>query len=102
MKIYVVSMLGGVLVGAVYALIGVRSPAPPVIALLGLLGMLLGEQGFTLAARLVKGQPLTSAWLAAECVPKITGAPPPASPGPRAVGAAVESAPNPATNADAK
>jgi xanthosine utilization system XapX-like protein len=28
---------------------GVRSPAPPIIALVGLLGMVLGEQAVTLA-----------------------------------------------------
>jgi XapX domain-containing protein len=76
MKIYVVSLLAGVLAGVVYGLIGVRSPAPPVAALVGLLGMLLGEQGVALGKRLVRGQPLTAAWFAEECVPKITGAPP--------------------------
>ncbi len=45
MKAYVLSLCVGVLVGAIYGVLGVRSPAPPVIALLGLLGMLLGEQG---------------------------------------------------------
>jgi len=34
----------GLLVGVIYGLLNVRSPAPPVIALLGLLGMLIGEQ----------------------------------------------------------
>ncbi len=34
----------GVLIGLVYALLKVRSPAPPAIALVGLLGMLAGEQ----------------------------------------------------------
>ena len=43
MKPYLVSLAVGVLVGAIYALFQVRSPAPPVIALVGLLGMLLGE-----------------------------------------------------------
>jgi len=33
-----------VLVGVIYALLHVRSPAPPIIALVGLLGMVLGEQ----------------------------------------------------------
>jgi XapX domain-containing protein len=84
MKIYVASLLAGLLVGAVYALINVRSPAPPTIALVGLFGMLLGEQGFSLGKRLVQGQALTSALLAEECVPKVTGipagAPPSASP----------------------
>ncbi len=92
MKIYIVSLLAGVLVGAVYAGIGVRSPAPPVVALVGLLGMLLGEQGIALGKRLARGQPLTSAWFAAECVPKITGAPP-AEDRPQPVTAASAAAP---------
>ncbi len=45
MKPYLVSLALGVLVGGLYALMRVRSPAPPVIALAGLLGMLAGEQG---------------------------------------------------------
>lgn len=44
MKTYCVSLAVGVLVGVIYALLHVRSPAPPVIALVGLLGILLGEQ----------------------------------------------------------
>jgi len=44
MKLYLMSLGAGVLVGIIYALIDVRSPAPPVIALIGLFGMLLGEQ----------------------------------------------------------
>jgi XapX domain-containing protein len=80
MKIYIVSLLAGVLAGAVYALIGVRSPAPPVVALAGLLGMLLGEQGLTVAKRAIQGHSITGEWFAAECVPKITGTPPAADP----------------------
>jgi XapX domain-containing protein len=41
---YVVSLLVGLVVGAAYGLLQVRSPAPPVIALAGLLGMVFGEQ----------------------------------------------------------
>ncbi len=40
----VVSLLMGLVVGAAYGLVQVRSPAPPLIALVGLLGMVLGEQ----------------------------------------------------------
>jgi XapX domain-containing protein len=61
------------LVGLVYGLLHVRSPAPPVIALLGLLGMLVGEQIVPLASRVLKGEGVTAAWFAKECVPKITG-----------------------------
>jgi XapX domain-containing protein len=42
---YLASLLMGLAVGVVYALVQVRSPAPPLIALVGLLGMVLGEQG---------------------------------------------------------
>lgn len=42
-KAYAISLGIGLLVGAIYAFLNTRSPAPPVIALLGLLGMLIGE-----------------------------------------------------------
>jgi XapX domain-containing protein len=44
MKPYLVSLVVGVLVGAIYGLVNVKSPAPPTIALIGLLGMLAGER----------------------------------------------------------
>jgi XapX domain-containing protein len=44
MKIYLVSVSVGLVVGVLYGLLNVRSPAPPVVALVGLLGILLGEQ----------------------------------------------------------
>jgi len=80
---YLISIGAGILVGVIYALINVRSPAPPAIALLGLLGMLMGEQMVPIAKRLIAGEPISTAWFARECVPKITGLPaglPPASP----------------------
>lgn len=40
---YLLSAVAGVAVGVLYGLISVRSPAPPIIALIGLLGMLAGE-----------------------------------------------------------
>lgn len=40
---YVISAVAGLGIGIIYGLISVRSPAPPIIALLGLLGMLAGE-----------------------------------------------------------
>ena len=40
---YLLSAAAGVGIGVIYGLIAVRSPAPPIIALLGLLGMLAGE-----------------------------------------------------------
>ncbi|HEX2525414.1 MAG TPA: DUF1427 family protein, partial [Geminicoccus sp.] len=44
MKPYLIALAVGLLVGVIYALLNVRSPAPPVIALVGLLGILVGEQ----------------------------------------------------------
>jgi XapX domain-containing protein len=43
MKMYAISLAMGVLVGLIYGATGVRSPAPPLVALVGLLGMLGGE-----------------------------------------------------------
>ena len=40
-----VSLLVGIGVGVAYALLGVKSPAPPIVALVGLLGIVIGEQG---------------------------------------------------------
>jgi XapX domain-containing protein len=42
---YIISLIVGLGIGVIYGLVSVRSPAPPIIALLGLLGMLAGEAG---------------------------------------------------------
>lgn len=70
---YLMSIGAGVLVGIIYALINVRSPAPPAIALLGLLGMLIGEQMVPIAKRVIAGEPLSISWFKSECAPHITG-----------------------------
>jgi XapX domain-containing protein len=44
MKGLFVSFVVGLGVGVIYGLLRVKSPAPPIIALLGLLGMVVGEQ----------------------------------------------------------
>jgi XapX domain-containing protein len=44
MKAMLISFVVGLMVGAIYALLRVRSPAPPLVALAGLLGMVCGEQ----------------------------------------------------------
>ena len=53
MKAALISFGAGVAVGILYGVIRVKSPAPPLIALLGLLGIVLGEQfgGWILARR---------------------------------------------------
>jgi len=44
MKGLLMSFLVGLGVGVIYGLLRVKSPAPPIIALIGLLGIVLGEQ----------------------------------------------------------
>ena len=44
MKAMLISFLAGLLVGVIYGLMKVKSPAPPLVALAGLLGMVWGEQ----------------------------------------------------------
>lgn len=39
-----ISLGAGVFIGLLYALLKVRSPAPPAVALVGLLGMVIGGQ----------------------------------------------------------
>ncbi|MGV3511564.1 MAG: DUF1427 family protein [Novosphingobium sp.] len=75
MKTYLAALGIGLLVGALYSLLGARSPAPPAIALLGLLGMLLGEQAVPLAKRVIHGQEVASFWKAS-CAERVTGLPP--------------------------
>jgi len=70
--VYLISLGAGILAGVLYGLINVRSPAPPAIALVGLLGMLVGEQVVPVAKRVIEGVPLTRAWFASECQSKIT------------------------------
>ncbi len=48
---YLVSLGMGLAVGVAYGVVQVRSPAPTLIALVGLLGMVLGEQAIDLATR---------------------------------------------------
>jgi XapX domain-containing protein len=44
MRLYLLSLGAGLLVGIIYSLLNVRSPAPPVVALVELLGIPIGEQ----------------------------------------------------------
>lgn len=74
MKLYLLSLGVGLLVGILYASLDVRSPAPPVVALLGLLGILLGEQIVPIAKRLIAGESVTISWLKSDCAPHLFGA----------------------------
>jgi XapX domain-containing protein len=67
MKLYLLSLGAGLLVGVIYSLLHVRSPAPPLVALIGLLGILIGEQIVPFGAKLVAGAPIHAAWRKADC-----------------------------------
>ncbi len=70
---YLLSLGVGLLVGILYGALGVRSPAPPVIALLGLLGILAGEQVVPIAKRLFSGERVTLGELGRDCAGHIFG-----------------------------
>ena len=73
MKVYLVSFGAGLLVGVVYSLLNVRSPAPPVVALVGLLGILVGEQIIPVAKNMLDGAHLAAAWRQSHGTPHIFG-----------------------------
>jgi XapX domain-containing protein len=73
MRVYLLSLGAGLLVGIIYSLLNVRSPAPPVVALIGLLGILVGEQVIPVAKRVVEGSHLAAAWRQAQCTKHIFG-----------------------------
>jgi XapX domain-containing protein len=73
MKMYLLSLGAGILVGVIYSLLHVRSPAPPLIALLGLLGILAGEQVIPVAKQLMAGHGLATAWRQAKCASHMFG-----------------------------
>ena len=82
MKPYLLSLGVGLLVGVIYSLLGVRSPAPPAIALLGLMGMLLGEQAVPIAKRLMTKVPVVAYLKTPECAGQVLGPQAIASDGP--------------------
>lgn len=74
MKPYLLALGAGLVVGIIYSLLNVRSPAPPVIALVGLLGILAGEQIVPITKRLFGGEGLSLGWLKSECGEHVFGA----------------------------
>ena len=67
MKSYLVALATGLLVGGLYGLLRVRSPAPPVIALVGLMGILLGEQVVSMVRQSIATRRVDVARVAADC-----------------------------------
>jgi XapX domain-containing protein len=63
MKLYLVSLAMGVLVGAIYGVANFRSPAPPIIALVGLFGILAGEQIPPVIKHFLSQAPASISWV---------------------------------------
>jgi XapX domain-containing protein len=72
-KLYLISLGVGVLVGVIYSLLNVRSPAPPVVALVGLAGMLVGEQIIPVGKQMLAGSAFHVAWRQSHCTAHIFG-----------------------------
>ena len=70
---YLLSLGAGLLVGIVYSLLSVRSPAPPVVALVGLFGILVGEQIIPVTRHMLEGLNPAAAWRQSQCTPHIFG-----------------------------
>jgi XapX domain-containing protein len=73
MKAYLFSLGAGLIVGVVYSLMNVRSPAPPLIALVGLLGILVGEQIIPVGKKMIGGSAFTTACSETRAVNSIFG-----------------------------
>ena len=63
MKLSLVSLAVGLVVGALYGVLNVRSPSPPVVALVGLLGTLMGEQIPPLVRHIFARRPASVTWI---------------------------------------
>jgi XapX domain-containing protein len=73
MRVYLLSLGAGLVVGIVYGVLNVRSPAPPVVALVGLFGILVGEQIIPVAKHMLDGSHLAAAWRKSHSTPHIFG-----------------------------
>ena len=73
MRMYLVSLGAGLLVGVIYCLINVRSPAPPLVALVGLLGILVGEQIIPVGRQVLTGNAFSTAWRRSDCTQHLFG-----------------------------
>ena len=74
MKLYLMALAAGLLVGMIYSLLNIRSPAPQDVALIGLLGILAGEQIVPIAKRVTAGEKASLGWLGSECGEHVFGA----------------------------
>jgi XapX domain-containing protein len=70
MKPYIFSPLAGVPVGVIFSLIRVRSPAPPLVRLLGIL---VGERAIPVGKQVLSGSGFHVTWKQSKCDQHIFG-----------------------------
>ncbi|MDL2402555.1 XapX domain-containing protein [Rhizobium mayense] len=73
MKLYLLSLGAGLLVGIIYNLLQVRSPAPPLVALVGLLGILVGEQVIPVGKQVLAGTAFAAACEKTQAIAHVFG-----------------------------
>jgi len=73
MKSYLISLGAGLLIGMIYTILNVRSPAPPLIALVGLLGIVCGEQIIPLGRQMLEGKSFVVSWYQSVCHEHVFG-----------------------------
>jgi XapX domain-containing protein len=74
MKMYIIAIAVGLLVGIIYGVLNVRSPAPPIVALVGLLGILVGEQIPPLVKKMISEQSVSLSVIKETCANHMFGA----------------------------
>lgn len=74
MTMYLLSPGAGVLVGVIHGLLNGWSPPPPMVALVGRLGIIAGEQFVPVGNQILSGQTFAAAWKRAKCALRIFGA----------------------------
>ena len=74
MKMYIIAIAVGLLVGIIYGVLNVRSPAPPIVALVGLLGILVGEQIPPLVKKMISEQTVSLSVIKETCANHMFGA----------------------------
>src|SRR5947209_18181990 len=73
MKASLLSFGAGLVVEGVNSLLAVRSPAPPGVALICLLGILLGEQIVPVGRQMIAGTSIRAAWQPMRCGQHVFG-----------------------------
>ena len=74
LQAYAVALAVGLAVSVLYGLLEFRSPAPPVVALIGLLGILLGEQAVPVAKQLLRPSSAKASSIGADGAHHLCGA----------------------------